>query len=322
MGAFRPKHSFASNGSRRRARSAVRRRSHSQSITTRDHIERLAGRAVGACENLLNHCAIEYRDINAGSGVVFIGWGKHRWAPIGPYGQRALGDARRAVEELDAVLRAATDVAAPDRSFRAEDLTGALRRVAAQSDATAGAGFQSIEAARQAVTRAEDEVRAFIDLLPSAHGPGGRLLVPDSNAVVWQPDLAAWDFGEGTLVLVPTVVVELDELKTRAGGAGEKAAKAIKVLNGMERRGDTFAGVKLSGRGRLRELPVDPPLPLKPPWMTEDHADDRILAAAMGLALADLDADVVLVTRDRNMRNKARLAGLGVQDVTDITPPG
>lgn len=289
---------------------------HALVIVARDHIERLLEHAAGSCQALLEHCGITFRDVNANSAVFFVGWGKHRWTPLGPQAQRPLAAARRAVAELEQSLRAATEVAASDRVSQIRDVLGAMSRVVDQSDDTAGAGVRDIETARQAVDASAERVREFVNMLPSAHGPGGRLLVPDTNAVIWQPDLTTWDIGPATLVLLPTVIVELDELKMRQGDVGLKAEKAIRVLNEMERRGDTFLGVKLSGRGRLRELPVDPPLPVRPPWLAADNADDRILAGALGIALDDLAADVVLVTRDRNMRNKARLAGLTVEDVT------
>lgn len=251
--------------------------------------------------------------------MFFVGWGKHRWTPLAPGAQRPLADARRAVDDLDQALRAATEVAAPDRVNRVTELLGVMRRVAEQSDDTAGAGFRDLETARQELTVAVTRLGEFVDMLPSAHGSGGRLLVPDTNAVIWQPDLTAWEIGTATIVMLPTVIVELDELKMRDGPVGAKADKAIRQLNEMERRGDTFVGVKLAGKGRLRELPIDPPLPVRPPWLTTENADDRILAGALGIALDDLAAHVVLVTRDRNMRNKARLAGLSVEDVTQLT---
>jgi hypothetical protein len=226
------------------------------------------------------------------------------------------------VDELEQALRAATEVAAADRVDRVPGLISALCRIAAQSDDTGGAGFSGIDVARKAATEIVGSVEAFLDMLPSAHGPGGRLLIPDTNAVIWQPDLTVWNIGAATLVIVPTVVTELDELKTRAGPVSAKAIKAIRVLNGLETRGDTFVGVKLSGAGWLREMAVDPVLPVRPTWLATDHSDDRILAAALALCLQDLNAEVALVTRDRNMRNKARLAGLSVEDVTTIASAG
>lgn len=274
--------------------------------------------AVEACDLLLEHCQIVYHDINANSSVIFLGWGKHRWSPLDGEAQRPLATGRRAVADLEAQLQAVTDVAAPERMSRARDVLAPMRCVVNQADDIFGPGYESVDEARIAVRAAATQVLGFVEMLPSAHGVGGRLFVPDTNAVIWQPDLTKWDLGAGTLVMLPTVVSELDHLKTRTGDVSQKAEKAIRVLNEMERRGDTFAGVKLSGRGMLRELAIDPQLPSPPSWMDAAQADDRILAGALRLALEDLDVEVTLVTRDRNMRNKARLAGLAVEDLSEL----
>ena len=50
-------------------------------------------------------------------------------------------------------------------------------------------------------------------------GSGGSpIYVPDTNALIFNPDLDLWTFGadEFTLVLTPTVLNELDELKVRS----------------------------------------------------------------------------------------------------------
>ena len=46
------------------------------------------------------------------------------------------------------------------------------------------------------------------------------------------------------------------------------------------------------------------------PWLRADTPDDRVVASALELVLRDLSGRVAILASDRNVRNKARLAGL------------
>lgn len=46
------------------------------------------------------------------------------------------------------------------------------------------------------------------------------------------------------------------------------------------------------------------------PWLRAETPDDRIVASALELMLRNLRGRVALLASDRNVRNKARLAGL------------
>jgi predicted ribonuclease YlaK len=48
------------------------------------------------------------------------------------------------------------------------------------------------------------------------------------------------------------------------------------------------------------------------------HADDRILATALVLAYRELQSTVLLITRDRNLADKARQFELPAVDVADV----
>lgn len=109
------------------------------------------------------------------------------------------------------------------------------------------------------------------------------------------------------MVLVPQVLAELDE-KKRDPRVAEAADKVIRQLDEFGRRGDTFAGVPLAGRLRLREMAVGPDMARTLPWLHADTPDDRIVASALELVLRDLRGRVALLASDRNVRNKARLA--------------
>jgi predicted ribonuclease YlaK len=122
----------------------------------------------------------------------------------------------------------------------------------------------------------------------------------------WKLDHGAW-----TVVLVPQVLAELDE-KKRDPRVAQAADKVIRQLDGFDRRGDTFTGVPLAGRLRVREVAVGPDMERPLPWLRADTPDDRIIASALELVLRNLRGRVALLASDRNVRNKARLAGLSI----------
>ena len=267
----------------------------------------------------LEHCAIRYEDINAGGGALFLGWNSHRWSPLTVDAQGPLGRAREATEDLELDARLSVLASEPGRLRALKDSLGLMFRVLEQSDDTSGAPGSSIAAIGEGVTKCGVDVLDVIENLPSAHRAGGRLLVPDTNALAWAPDLTKWVVeNPATLVLVPRVVEELDDLKMRDGSIGEKAKKLIRQLDGFDARGNTLEGIKVAGKLSLREVALHPDPDLALDWLRLDHADDSILAAALELGRRDLRADVALVTRDRNMKNRARHAGLPVVSLTDL----
>jgi len=88
--------------------------------------------------------------------------------------------------------------------------------------------------------------------------------VPDTNALLYNARLENWQF-EGvstfTLVLVPTVVSEVDRLKVehRNDAVRDRADQLIRRLKEYRRRGLLTAGVPLvNGRSYLLAIAVEP----------------------------------------------------------------
>jgi hypothetical protein len=99
---------------------------------------------------------------------------------------------------------------------------------------------------------------------------------------------------------------------------GAKAEAVIGRLKEYGRRGDTFDGVRLAGEVWVREVAIDADMSETVRWLRAGHADDELLASALELRWCDLRADLQVVTRDRNMQNKARLARMRYRDVEGL----
>jgi predicted ribonuclease YlaK len=102
---------------------------------------------------------------------------------------------------------------------------------------------------------------------------------------------------------------ELDDIKPDARTA-DAAQKPIRQIDEFGRRGDTFAGVPLAGKLSMREVPQSSDMSAPLPWLRADTPDDVIVASALEILMRDLRGRVAVLASDRNVRNKARLAGL------------
>lgn len=173
--------------------------------------------------------------------------------------------------------------------------------------------FRSTDEARAGVRQSMDDVLALIaDLHDDSEGL--ILLIPDTNALVTSPSLDSWryeDVDAFQIVLVPSVLAELDELKInhRNPDVRDKANALIRQVKELRRRGRLTDGVTVvRDRITLRALAVEPNLDASLPWLDPTNDDDRILASCVEVMRAHPRAAVVLVTGDINLQNKAEFA--------------
>ena len=146
--------------------------------------------------------------------------------------------------------------------------------------------------------------------------PGPAAYVPDTNALLFNPDLEDWSLPDVTrfrLVLLPTVVRELDRLKVehRNPDLRQKAEGLIRRIKGYRQRGSLTEGVPLKRPvSTLISIAVEPNMKDSLPWLDPTNDDDRILAGFLEVVRRFIDCPVILLTRDLNLQNKAEFAGL------------
>jgi len=262
----------------------------------------------------------EFRN-DPSSAVVYFPKNFWSWNRLEPSAAPALGGARTATEAWLENARLVIALAAPEHLDEFEDLAKVLQSVYLRSKTADGPPAGTIAGVTDAVERAISRQLEMLDGLPGAVEPPITLIVPDTNALLYDPAIEEWVLGEQPvcIITVQQVTSELDLKK--AEGNEKVAAKAeslIRRFKEYSRRGNTFEGVKLVGKTLFREVPLTPDMSRMPAWLDPTHADDRILAAALHLAATHLSSRVVLVTRDRNLQNKARLVGLPAVDVVDL----
>ncbi|ATP08272.1 ribonuclease [Aeromonas salmonicida] len=140
-----------------------------------------------------------------------------------------------------------------------------------------------------------------------------KLFILDTNVLLHEP-LAIYSFKEHDVLIPMTVLEELDNIKDRNKDVSRDARVAIRALEDVFRDAtpeQITQGVPLAGEasGNICIF-SDHHLPQDAEVFTDKEADNRIINAALYLQKHEMKRQVVLVTKDINMRLKAKGAGL------------
>ena len=140
-----------------------------------------------------------------------------------------------------------------------------------------------------------------------------KLFILDTNVLLHEP-LAIYSFKEHDVLIPMTVLEELDNIKDRQKDVSRDARIAIRALEDVFRDAtpeQIVQGVALAGEasGHI-SIFSDHHLPQDAEVFTDKEADNRIINAALYLQKHEMKRQVVLVTKDINMRLKAKGAGL------------
>jgi hypothetical protein len=178
--------------------------------TTAELLRERADRILDEIGGLLDRSSIRHHNPSQG-GVFYFG-------PTGSWGDLDT-DARRSqskilsdYERYFAILKVLLRGQPKNSAKELADTDGLIRKVIDQSE---GTWHKNIDDARAKVHEAIEKQKELLDHLHD-RGTGEVVLVPDTNALLHNVDLDTWGFVDTPtfeLVLTPTVLVELDELK-------------------------------------------------------------------------------------------------------------
>lgn len=145
-------------------------------------------------------------------------------------------------------------------------------------------------------------------------GEKQKIFVLDTNVILH--DHQAIDaFADNNIVLPITVLEELDRFKRGNDQIHFQAREFMRKLDKLI--GDTLTeeGVKLEhAKGRLYILPVKPFSESMQRSFPEDKNDHRIISVAEYLQRENSGKEVILVSKDINIRMKTKALGLKAQD--------
>jgi PhoH-like ATPase len=140
-----------------------------------------------------------------------------------------------------------------------------------------------------------------------------KVFVLDTNVLLHDP-AALFRFEDNDVVLPITILEELDRFKKLTEMTGKNARQVSRTLDELRRQGHLIDGIALERGGTLKvslchpetlkELPVE---------LEGDQNDNAILAVALELK-RQCQCDVVLVSKDTNLRIKADVLGIPAED--------
>lgn len=145
-----------------------------------------------------------------------------------------------------------------------------------------------------------------------------KIYILDTNVLLHEP-LAIYSFQEHDVVIPMTVLEELDHIKDRKKDVSRDARIAIRAIDNALRNAtpeQISEGVSLNGpeshesaTGHL-SIFTDHALPERKAFLPAEGNDNRIINTALHLQKKRTPCWVVLVTKDINMRLKAKGAGI------------
>jgi PhoH-like ATPase len=137
--------------------------------------------------------------------------------------------------------------------------------------------------------------------------------VLDTNVLLHDPS-AILRFEDNDVVLPITVIEELDRFKKQPEMIGRNARQVSRNLDELRSSGRLTEGIPINDSGSLRVALCNRETLATLPIEIKDHnGDNAILAVAMELKQR-CDCEVVLVSKDTNLRIKADALGLVAED--------
>ncbi len=189
----------------------------------------------------------------------------------------------------------------------------------AQAPAARGTGSRRPARTTAAPAPAAPASRASSSKRARPSGPS-KLFVLDTNVLLHDPT-SLFRFEEHDIFLPMIVLEELDGHKkgmTEVARNGRQTSRTLDALAGVQ-GADIAHGLKLDSTGQraaggqlfFQTAPLDYSLPTSLP---QGKADNQILGVVEALRKLHAPREVVLVSKDINMRVKARALGLNAED--------
>lgn len=135
----------------------------------------------------------------------------------------------------------------------------------------------------------------------------------DTN-VLLNDDGALFAFEENDVVIPMTVLEELDKHKTRQDEIGACARATNRTLDDLRSQGSLLSGIKLPKGGTLRVVSLDPSVISQMPIELQKPSNDNLIIATARQLTYQGYENVVLVSKDINVRIKCDACGIVSQD--------
>ena len=151
---------------------------------------------------------------------------------------------------------------------------------------------------------------------------GSKVFVLDTSVILYDSN-AINNFEEHDVAIPITVLEELDQFKKGNNVINLHAREFMRHLDRLSEHADLTGWVPLNGasRGRFRVLAEPGATPELTGSLAGRKNDHRILGAAIELARSEKGRPVILITKDINLRVKARAVSLPAEDYESVKVP-
>lgn len=259
-----------------------------------------------------NHTNILYEQVNNPYDTLFfVGISDYKWDNLSDQGRRNQSQLYSEYKKFVHLLKVITQGLPAQEEDRLDEITEEVENYLLQNS-------RPYEKNPNEVTKKViNNLNEQFQIINNIHffEEGKYVFVPDTNALLTNPDIENWKFdsvGNFQITLLPTVLNELDRLKVAHQNKDlrEKANKIIKRIKEYRRRGKLTIGVTVTKNISLIALALEPDFGNTLYWLDSENNDDRILASFIEVCRINIRNQVCLVTSDINLQNKAEFANV------------
>lgn len=136
-----------------------------------------------------------------------------------------------------------------------------------------------------------------------------KIFVLDTSVLVYDA-YSYKSFKYNDVIISISVLDELDHLKSRPNGVGRYARLAIRQLDELSNRGEIHKGIEIEN-GIIIKIDTTAYAPIGP---DPKYGDNKILACAAKIKEENPKRSVIVVSKDINLRVRARAFGLLAED--------
>ena len=138
-----------------------------------------------------------------------------------------------------------------------------------------------------------------------------KYYVLDTNVLLHSPN-ALFLFNEHFVILPEVVLEELDRFKAEASERGANSRQVIRSIDALMAKGSLLEGIKVNAGGGILKVETNHLHTEMPAHWDKTKADNRILQVCKGLR--ESNCNVILVSRDTNLRVKASILNIQAED--------
>lgn len=264
---------------------------------------------------MLENSTIYYHDPNVNSSVIFLGADVYHWSKKDEKNQiKAREIFSKFNQNLDLLLPKANPSTQKELQKTKKSIMNLIDQVHAPS---------SIESGKKIIRSDLQKYKDFLYLF--VEDEVKTCIVPDTNCIVQFPDPSSYQIICGSkkfeFIILPTVLSELENQKSYHKNQvyKKKVKSVITRLKGFRNQGDVLNGIIVNKTITVKMIATEPDFDQTLSWLKANINDDRIIASTLELQVQYPSNQIILITADLNLQNKAQLANLTVFDTDDLT---